>query len=355
VGKRNRRQTGFEGGGKNFERAAFRPEKIKDRLLEFLAVIKRRKQIKGRFLSRWAARCRQNFARQKHGGRAWKKICTHLARGMRDEAEIRGHRRTYVGAMPGRIIQTMRRVESRNPVILLDELDKVGADFRGDPASALLEVLDPAQNHTFTDHYLDLPFDLSRVLFIATANWLEPIHPALRDRLEVIELPSYTESEKLQIAKRYLVPRQIEEHGLTKKDVKFSDAALRGLIRSYTREAGVRQLEREIAALTRKAVRKIISKNGAASAVKLNANELEGYLGHAPFILRARKKSPNTASPPVLRGRRSAGNFIHRSDADARARQSAFNRLARRRDEGKRANCGELSAQPGQKTRRGFE
>ena len=131
---------------------------------------------------------------------------------------------------------------------------------------------------------MDLPFDLSRVLFIATANWLEPIHPALRDRLEVIELPSYTESEKLQIAKRYLVPRQIEEHGLTKKDVKFSDAALRGLIRSYTREAGVRQLEREIAALARKAARKIVSKNGAATMVKLDAGELEGYLGHAPFI-----------------------------------------------------------------------
>jgi ATP-dependent Lon protease len=209
---------------------------------------------------------------------------------MRDEAEIRGHRRTYVGAMPGRIIQTLRRVESQNPVILLDELDKVGADFRGDPASALLEVLDPAQNSTFTDHYLDLPFDLSRVLFIATANWLEPIHPALRDRLEVIELPSYTESEKLQIAKRYLVPRQIEEHGLTKRDVKIADDTLRGLIREYTREAGVRQLERQIAALTRKAARKIVSKNGATETVKIEAKDLESYLSHAPFISETAEK-----------------------------------------------------------------
>jgi len=163
-------------------------------------------------------------------------------------------------------------------------VDKIGHDFRGDPAAALLEVLDPAQNHTFTDHYLDLPFDLSRVLFITTANWLEPIHPALRDRLEVIELPSYTESEKLQIAKRYLVPRQIEEHGLTRRDVKFTDAALRKLIREYTREAGVRQLEREIAALSRKAARKIVSKNGAAQAVKLDADILKNFLGHAPFV-----------------------------------------------------------------------
>src|ERR1017187_7157628 len=259
--------------------------KVKDRLLEFIAVIKRRKQIKGPILCLVGP---PGVGKTSLGKSVADALGRKFARislgGMRDEAEIRGHRRTYVGAMPGRIIQLLRRVESRNPVIMLDELDKVGADFRGDPASALLEVLDPAQNHTFTDHYLDLPFDLSRVLFIATANWLEPIHAALRDRLEVIELPSYTESEKLQIARRYLVPRQLEEHGLKKNEVKIPDATIRRVIQDYTREAGVRQLEREIAAITRKATRKIVSNGTSHKPLLMKPDSLKEYLGSAKFV-----------------------------------------------------------------------
>jgi len=255
-------------------------QKVKDRLLEFLAVIKLKKQIKGPILCLVGP---PGVGKTSLGKSVAEALGRKFARislgGMRDEAEIRGHRRTYVGALPGRIIQSLRRAESNNPVILLDEIDKVGADFRGDPSSALLEVLDPAQNSTFTDHYLDLPFDLSHVLFITTANWLDPIHPALRDRLEVIELPGYTESEKLQIARRYLVPRQLEENGLNRQIFKIPDAALRRVIRNYTREAGVRQLEREIAALMRKAALKIVSQNGDGQSITLQPSMLADYLG----------------------------------------------------------------------------
>jgi ATP-dependent Lon protease len=259
--------------------------KVKDRLLEFLAVIKRRKQIKGPILCLvgppGVGKTSLGHSVADALGRKFARIALG---GMRDEAEIRGHRRTYVGALPGRIIQTLKRVESRNPVILLDELDKVGADFRGDPAAALLEVLDPAQNNTFTDYYLDLPFDLSRVLFITTANWLDPIHPALRDRLEVIELPSYTETEKLQIAKQYLVPRQLQEHGLRKSEVRIPDTTIRRVIQDYTREAGVRQLEREIAALTRKATRQIVSNGQIPKPLVVSPDSLKDYLGSARFL-----------------------------------------------------------------------
>ncbi len=258
--------------------------KVKDRLLEFLAVIKLKHQLKGPILCLVGP---PGVGKTSLGKSVADALGRKFARislgGMRDEAEIRGHRRTYVGALPGRIIQSLRRAESSNPVILLDELDKVGSDFRGDPASALLEVLDPGQNSSFNDHYLDVPYDLSRVLFITTANWLEPVHPALRDRLEVIELPSYTAWEKLQIAKRHLVPRQLEEHGLKKKLVRFPDATLRQVIQDYTREAGVRQLEREIAALTRKAARKIVAGKNADKPLIITPKALTEFLGPATF------------------------------------------------------------------------
>jgi ATP-dependent Lon protease len=255
-------------------------QKVKDRLLEFLAVIKLKKEIKGPILCLVGP---PGVGKTSLGKSVADALGRKFARislgGMRDEAEIRGHRRTYVGALPGRILHSLRRAESSNPVILLDEIDKVGADFRGDPSSALLEVLDPAQNNTFTDHYLDLPFDLSKVLFITTANWLDPIHPALRDRLEVIELPGYTASEKLQIARRYLVPRQLGENGLTSQLFKIPDAALRRVIQDYTREAGVRQLEREIAALMRKAALKIVSQNGDGHRLVLTPQSVGEFLG----------------------------------------------------------------------------
>jgi ATP-dependent Lon protease len=254
-----------------------------DRLLEFLAVIKLKQQLKGPILCLVGP---PGVGKTSLGKSVADALGRKFARislgGMRDEAEIRGHRRTYVGALPGRIIQSLRRVESSNPVILLDELDKVGADFRGDPASALLEVLDPSQNNAFVDHYLDIPYDLSRVLFLTTANWLDPIHPALRDRLEVIELPSYTAAEKVEIARRHLLPRQLEEHGLKNKLVRFPDSTFRQLIQDYTREAGVRQLEREIAALTRKAARKIVGRRIRLPLVIAPA-ALPSYLGPPQF------------------------------------------------------------------------
>jgi len=259
--------------------------KVKDRLLEFLAVIKLRRQLKGPILCLVGP---PGVGKTSLGRSVAEALGRRFARialgGMRDEAEIRGHRRTYVGALPGRILQSLRRVESRNPVLLLDEIDKVGSDFRGDPSSALLEVLDSEQNNTFTDHYLDLPFDLSRVLFITTANWLDPIHPALRDRLEVIEIPSYTASEKLQIARRHLVPRQLQEHGLKSSTVRLPDATLRKLIHNYTREAGVRQLEREIAALSRKAARRRVSEGEVKKPLAIKAADLEGLLGPARYL-----------------------------------------------------------------------
>jgi ATP-dependent Lon protease len=196
--------------------------------------------------------------------------------GVRDEAEIRGHRRTYVGELPGRIIQAIRRAGSNDPVFMMDEIDKVGSDWRGDPSSALLEVLDPEQNRDFRDHYLDLPFDLSKVMFITTANTLESIPGPLRDRMEILQLPGYTEEEKMQIATRYLVPKQMKAHGLRAEEVTVEDGALRTVIQEYTREAGVRNLEREVASLFRKAAREIAE---GKESIAVDPEKVHVYLG----------------------------------------------------------------------------
>jgi ATP-dependent Lon protease len=258
-------------------------EKVKDRILEYIAVLSLKRDLKGPILC---------FAGPPGTGKTslGRSIARALGRefvrislgGVRDEAEIRGHRRTYVGALPGRIVQGLRKAKTRNPVFLLDEIDKVGQDFRGDPSSALLEVLDPEQNHTFSDHYLEVPFDLSQVLFVATANWMDPVPAALKDRMEVIELPGYIEDDKIEIAKRYLLPRQREQNGVAGIDLQVPDETLHALIGSYTREAGVRNLERELAALCRKVARRV-AEDGASGTIVIAPADLETLLGPEKF------------------------------------------------------------------------
>jgi len=270
--------------------------KVKERILDYLAVKKLQPGMKGPILC---------FVGPPGVGKTslGKSIARSLGRkfvrialgGMHDEAEIRGHRRTYIGALPGQIIQGLKRAESNDPVMMLDEVDKLGRDFRGDPSSALMEVLDPEQNNAFRDHYLDVPFDLSKVLFIATANWMDPIPEPLRDRMEIIELAGYTGEEKVHIAHKYLIPKQAQEHGLkVGEQIDFSDEALREIIHSFTREAGVRNLEREIATITRKQARKLAE--GHTEKMEVTPEIVRAYLGVPKF--RAEKEVEERVKKP---------------------------------------------------------
>jgi len=273
-------------------------EKVKKRILEYLAVRKLKNDMKGPILCFVGPPGVGKTSLGRSIARAMgRKFVRISLGGVRDEAEIRGHRRTYVGALPGRIIQGLKKAESNNPIFMLDEIDKLGTDFRGDPASALLEVLDPEQNFSFSDHYLEVPFDLSKVMFITTANLLEPIPPALKDRMEVLELPGYSEEEKIHIARKFLIPKQIAEHGLKEDQITFEEEALQAIINSYTREAGVRNLEREIATICRRVARDVVE--GKAQAAHVGAEDLSRFLGPIKFFSEVAER---TTEPGVAIG-----------------------------------------------------
>jgi len=273
-------------------------KEVKERIIEYLAVRKRKPDMKGPILCFVGPPGTGKTSLGRSIARALgRKFIRMSLGGVRDEAEIRGHRRTYIGALPGRIIQSIKRAGSANPLFMLDEIDKVGADFRGDPSSALLEVLDPEQNNTFRDNYLDLSFDLSKVMFITTANVLQTIHPALQDRMEILSLAGYTEEEKLWISKKYLVPRQLDENGLEPGLIKFQDKALRKMSGAYTREAGVRNLERTIGKVCRKVALKIST--GKQKSARITEKNLHKYLGPEKFFSEVAQR---TCKPGVATG-----------------------------------------------------
>ncbi|MCK4403763.1 MAG: endopeptidase La [candidate division Zixibacteria bacterium] len=284
-------------------------EKVKERILEYLAVRKLKQDMKGPILCfvgpPGVGKTSLGISIARAMGRKFNRISLG---GMRDEAEIRGHRRTYIGALPGRIIQGIRRAGSNNPVFMLDEVDKIGQDFRGDPASALLEVLDPEQNNTFSDHYLDVSFDLSKVMFITTANILDPIPRVLRDRMETIELPGYTDLEKLQIAKRHLVPKELKNHGLGPENLMFQDKAIRKMATDYTREAGLRNLDREIATVCRKVAKMVAS--GKKRKVEVTPKNLEKFLGPVKFFQEMVQRTPQIGVVPGVAWTQTGGDLM---------------------------------------------